>query len=224
VRTRLAAPAALLALLALAGCGSGTSASSSAAATRTSSPSAGDAPTATSGPTTTGTSTASTTSAATLARTKGYATYEACRGTCTGSIPASVRRSLHLPAQDAGPCPITIHVAGPVGPRQLSAGVGFHSVPASSWLGAQVTWIAAGTYTGPVLIRGGQIGGGALGFGTGARPYDELQLLDAGRGAPRVAANGRAWITYTRIPSAGCYAYQVDGTSFSEIVVFRAVG
>jgi hypothetical protein len=26
------------------------------------------------------------------------------------------------------------------------------------------------------------------------------------------------------VRSAGCYAYQVDGTSFSEVVVFRAVG
>jgi hypothetical protein len=223
VRIRLAAPAALLALLALAGCGSETSASSSAGPAATSSSSAGDAPTATGG-TTTGTSTASSAPADTLAHAKGYATYEACPGACTGSVPASLRRPLHLPAQDAGPCPITIHVAGPVGPRQLSAAVGFHRVPGSSWLSAQVTWIAAGTYTGPVLIRGGQIGGGALGFGTGARPYDELQLLGAGRGAPRVAAHGRAWITYTRIPSAGCYAYQVDGTSFSEVVVFRAVG
>jgi hypothetical protein len=38
-----------------------------------------------------------------------------------------------------------------------------------------------------------------------------------------VGGNGRAWVTYTRIRSAGCYAYQVDGTGFSEIVVFRAV-
>ena len=68
------------------------------------------------------------------------------------------------------------------------------------------------------------IGGGALGFGTGTMPYDELQLLDAGQGAPRVAGGGRAWITYTRVQAGGCYAYQVDGTSFSEVVVFRAVG
>ena len=54
-------------------------------------------------------------------------------------------------------------------------------------------------------------------------PYDELQLLDAGKDAPRVAAGGRAWLTETRVRSGGCYAYQVDGTSFSEVVVFRAI-
>jgi hypothetical protein len=79
------------------------------------------------------------------------------------------------------------------------------------------------TYAGPLLIRGAMLGGGAIGFGTGAVPYDELQLLDAGQGAPRVVGGGRAWITYTRVRSGGCYAYQVDGTTFSEIVVFRAV-
>jgi hypothetical protein len=80
------------------------------------------------------------------------------------------------------------------------------------------------TYTGPVLIRGEMLGGGALGFGSGATPYDELQLLDAGKGAPHVAGGGRAWVTSTRIRSGGCYAYQVDGTGFSGVVVFRAVG
>jgi hypothetical protein len=31
-------------------------------------------------------------------------------------------------------------------------------------------------------------------------------------------------VTYTRIRAGGCYAYQVDGTGISEVVVFRAVG
>jgi hypothetical protein len=87
-----------------------------------------------------------------------------------------------------------------------------------------VTWVAAGSYSGPLLIRGATLGeAGALGFGTGAVPYSELQLLDAGRGAPQVSGRGRAWITYTRVQSGGCYAYQVDGAGFSEVIVFRAV-
>ncbi|MGZ4273994.1 MAG: hypothetical protein ACXVRP_09565 [Solirubrobacteraceae bacterium] len=219
MRTRLVAPATLLAVLALAGCGGGTSTSSTAEPAQTSS-----SPDTATSPPATGTSTASTGAPTGLARTKGYGTYEACQGTCTGAVPASLRRPLHLPAEDAGPCPITVHVVGPIGPRQISAGVGFHTVSGSRWLGAQVTWVALGSYTGPVLIRGAKLGGGPLGFGGGVTPYDELQLLDAGRGAPRVVAHGRAWVTYTRIPSGGCYAYQVDGTSFSEVVVFRAVG
>lgn len=158
-----------------------------------------------------------------LTPTAGYATYEHCQGTCTGSVPASLRRPLKLPSDDGGPCPITINPQGPLSPRELPAGVGFHGVSGSQWLEAEVTWTAVGGYTGPVLIRGGMLGSGGLGFGTGAVPYDELQLLDAGQGAPRVTGDGRAWITYTRIRSGGCYAYQVDGAGFSEVVVFRAV-
>ncbi|MGH2895511.1 MAG: hypothetical protein ACRDPM_19905 [Solirubrobacteraceae bacterium] len=158
-----------------------------------------------------------------LAQTTGYATYERCQGTCTGAVPAALRRPLTLPSDDSGPCPITIN-AQPVSPRELPAGVGFRRIRGSQWLIAEVTWTVPGSYAGPVLIRGEMLGGGGpLGFGTGADPYDELQLLGAGQGAPRVAGGGRAWITYARIRSAGCYAYQVDGNSFAEEVVFRAV-
>ena len=217
-----AAGAALVAVLALTGCGTETPVSSpSPTSSSTEAATGTDGATA---PQPTGTAAASTAAPARLAPTRGYGTYEACQGTCTGAVPASLRRPLHLPADDRGPCPITIHVAGPVSPRQVSAGVGFHTVAGSTWLGAQVTWIATGGYTGPLLIRGALLGGGAaLGFGTRATPYDELQLLDAGRGAPRVGGNGRAWVTYTRVRAGGCYAYQVDGTGFSEVVVFRAV-
>jgi hypothetical protein len=158
-----------------------------------------------------------------LGQTAGYGAYERCQGTCTGAVPAALRRPLKLPADDGGPCPITLNPQ-PASPRDLPAGLGFRSVSGSQWLIAEVTWTVPGGVTGPLLIRGGMLGGGgAIGFGTGAVPYDELQLLDAGRGAPRVVAGGRAWITDSRVRSGGCYAYQVDGTGFSETVVFRAV-
>jgi hypothetical protein len=250
VRSAAVAAAGLLVTLALGACSVSAKHSSSAATTGTGTTGAGTGTSAGATGTGTGTSsTRSTTSTPTsssgsgqpgdghgkhagkglpaasseLAQTAGYGTYERCQGTCTGSVPAALRRPLHLPSADGGPCPITIHTQGPVAPRQLPAGVGFHSVDDSQWLQAEVTWTVAGSYTGPLLIRGEMVGGGALGFGTGATPYDELQLLDAGKGAPRVVENGRAWITDTRIRSGGCYAYQVDGTDFSDVVVFRAV-
>jgi hypothetical protein len=248
VRSAAVAAAGLLVTLALGACSVGAKHSLSAATTGTGTTAAGTG-TGTAG-TGTGTGTSSTPSRTSttssgpehpgdghgkhagkglpatpsgLAQTAGYGTYERCQGTCTGSVPAALRRPLHLPSADGGPCPITIHTQGPVAPRELPAGVGFHSVDGSQWLQAEVTWTVTGSYTGPLLIRGEMIGGGALGFGTGATPYDELQLLDAGKGAPRVVENGRAWITDTRIRSGGCYAYQVDGTDFSDVVVFRAV-
>jgi hypothetical protein len=38
-----------------------------------------------------------------------------------------------------------------------------------------------------------------------------------------VAGQGRAWLSFTRVRGAGCFAYQVDGTSFSSVVVFEAL-
>jgi hypothetical protein len=90
----------------------------------------------------------------------------------------------------------------------------------SAWNGGEVTWGVSGSYSGPVLIRGRELGGShAVGFGEGHTPYDELQLLGRAMGAPR-----GQWPSFTRVRSPGCYAYQVDGTSFSEVIVFRAVG
>ena len=248
MRSAAVAAAGLLVTLALGACSVGAKHSSSAATTGTATRAAGTGTgTAAADPGTGTSATVSSTSTTSsgpgqpggghgksagkehpaapsgLAPTAGYGTYERCQGTCTGSVPAALRRPLHLPSADGGPCPITIHTQGPVAPRNLPAGVGFHSVDGSQWFRAEVTWTVAGSYTGPLLIRGEMVGGGALGFGTGATPYDELQLLDAGKGAPRVVGNGRAWITDTRVRSGGCYAYQVDGTDFSDVVVFRAV-
>jgi hypothetical protein len=107
----------------------------------------------------------------------------------------------------------------PVGATQLTVA----PFIGSSWLAGRVTWTAAGGYKGPVLIRGRELGGsGAVGFGEGRTPYDELQLLDTGHGAPAASGGGRAWLSYTRVRAPGCYAYQVDGTSFSSVIVFHA--
>ncbi len=248
MRAGARAAAGLLVTLALAGCGTGapkgsasttTSPAATSPATTATSATGTDTPTTAASAQTHATTTATASGShgrgqkghqgsglpaapAGLAQTAGYATYEGCQGTCAGAVPAALRHPLKLPAADGGPCPITIK-AQPASPRELPAGLGFHGVSGSQWLTTEVTWTVPGSYTGPLLIRGAMIGGGALGFGTGAVPYDELQLLDAGRGTPRVAGGGRAWITHTRVRSGGCYAYQVDGTSFTEVVVFRAI-
>ena len=93
----------------------------------------------------------------------------------------------------------------------------------SAWRAARVTWVASAGYSGPVLIRGRRLGGsGAVGFGEGRTPYDELQLLAPASGAPPVPGAGRAWLSFTRLRRPGCYAYQVDGTGFSYAIVFTA--
>jgi hypothetical protein len=153
-----------------------------------------------------------------LAQTVGYGTYELCRGSCSGSVPASLRRGLKLPSSCSS-APASGPVR-PVGTTPLTA----QPFIGSSWLAGRVTWSAAAGYQGPVLIRGRELGGsGAVGFGEGRTPYDELQLLESGQGAPSVPGGGRAWLSFTRVRSPGCYAYQVDGTSFSSVIAFRVV-
>jgi hypothetical protein len=156
-----------------------------------------------------------------LRQTTGYATYELCAGACSGAVPASLRRPLHLPHLGAGArCPVSVGSSpvAPVGGERLT----IESFIGSAWSGARVTWTASAVYGGPVLIRGRQLGGGgAVGFGEGHLPYDELQLLASGQGSP--GGRGRAWITLTRVRGPGCYAYQADGTNFSHVIAFQAV-
>jgi hypothetical protein len=151
-----------------------------------------------------------------LRQTTGYGAYDLCGGACTGAVPGSLRRPLHLP-----------HGCGsgggsPVAP-QGGADLRLTQFVGSPWAGARVTWIAQGSYKGPVLIRGGRTdGSGAIGFGEGHVPFDELQLLGSGQQAPPPPPGGRSWLSFTRVRGPGCYAYQVDGTSFSRVIAFRA--
>ncbi len=96
------------------------------------------------------------------------------------------------------------------------------AVEEGGWYLLKVLWVGdPQAYTGPILVRGKQLDGtGELRFGPGASPADELQLdADAG------LVSGGDWFDwpgYTRLKSPGCYAYQVDGTSFSKVITFRA--
>jgi hypothetical protein len=99
------------------------------------------------------------------------------------------------------------------GTLQLAPAVNFES---KLWGGQKVLWFVLPSYKGPVLIRGGRLDAkGDVRFEVGNMPPKEL-FLPAYDG-PRDRAS------YTRLKAPGCYAYQVDGTSFSTIVVFRAV-
>jgi hypothetical protein len=193
-----------------------TQSSSSTAATATTTATVRTAP----APTPAGTAAAP----AGLTQTTGYGTYELCASGCTGSVPAALRRPLHIPHVASGASCRASPGSGPVKPLG-SAQLAVSPLIGSAWRGGRVTWSSAASYTGPVLIRGRQLGGtGAVGFGEGRVPYDELQLLTQGMSAPRGPGGGREWLSFTRVRSPGCYAYQVDGTSFSTVVLFRAGG
>jgi hypothetical protein len=92
----------------------------------------------------------------------------------------------------------------------------------SKWGGQKVLWIARPTYRGPVLIRGRQLDGPhELRFERGLSPVREMRLASIGG-----STGDTGWQnlpSFTRLRAAGCYAWQVDGTSFSRVIVFRAV-
>ncbi len=85
------------------------------------------------------------------------------------------------------------------------------------WGGQKVLWFVDPHYQGLVLIRGHQIDGThEIRFDQG---LESQLVLDTTTG-------GGPWpnrTSYTRLQAPGCYAYQVDGSNFSYIIVFRAI-
>lgn len=121
----------------------------------------------------------------------------------------------------------------------------------SRWRGAEVLFVSEPRYDGPVLVRGGQIDGERrVGFGDQAKPMWELKLplgnwesadglrvwgdrklqpveADAGTPAcPRCLRLSNAWRVQRatlRIAAGGCYAMQLDGLGFSQVIEFGAI-
>jgi hypothetical protein len=110
------------------------------------------------------------------------------------------------------------------------------SVPTSAyytaWGTASVAWVISLDYGGPVLVRGRQLDGhNPLRFNGGlAQPGSrsdpsKAPLLTELALTPTYGLDGIPWseqIAYTRVRAPGCYAYQIDGLSFSAAIVFRA--
>jgi hypothetical protein len=156
----------------------------------------------------------------------------------SGSDPwAKLRRPLHIPHLAPGaPCPVTpakstkfgmAQGRGPVWPVLGFPRVSFYyPVPPqaayypSDWSGNKILWIAR-RYRGRVLIRGAQLDGpNSLRFGLAHMPATEMRLLSVGGSSPGGWQNRPST---TRLRAPGCYAWQVDGTTFSRIIVFKAV-
>lgn len=88
------------------------------------------------------------------------------------------------------------------------------------WWYAKVVWLEPLAYHGWVLVRGVGADGARMGFlfGGSQRPQTALKLpytrIDGQRGL--------AWNTATLVPHGGCYAYQIDGPSFSYSIAVSA--
>ncbi|WP_146169356.1 hypothetical protein [Actinoplanes italicus] len=83
----------------------------------------------------------------------------------------------------------------------------------------KVRWIGAG-YSGPVLVRAGRID--APGAASASFSYVGEER-DGGHYAELTRENNDLPAT-TTVAGPGCYAYQVDGATFSITIVFQAVG
>jgi hypothetical protein len=106
--------------------------------------------------------------------------------------------------------------AYPVDPRSIFAG--------SAWSGQKVLWFVSPSYRGPVLIRGRRLdASGVVRFDGGKLPPAELRITKNMARAGGAGEYGqRERPSYTRLRAEGCYAYQVDGTTFSRTIIFQA--
>lgn len=149
-------------------------------------------------------------------------------------------RPLHIPSLPAGAaCPISAVASridfrahnvgtgigpGPVFPAPFSPDapepLNDFSAPAD-WHGGKHAFFMLSAYHGRALIRGGQLDGpGTVTFASNeirgapalSDPKPELRL-DVG--TPQVVH------TFFFLKPPGCYAYQIDGTTFSYVVVFH---
>jgi len=96
-----------------------------------------------------------------------------------------------------------------------------------AWAGTKVLWFVLPNYKGPVLIRGRKVGGSQLmRFDGGTHPPAQIRLAPGQRSPGLVAWIGqvpgsRGRESYVRVRAPGCYGVQIDGTSFSTVVIFK---
>ena len=175
----------------------------------------------------------------------GYAAYCGDSGCPRQGVPDALLRPLHLPHVASGAaCPTAAaprRVTDSLGPMvgggpayAISAFAHGTVLPfaypppkssvfaGSAWGGEKVFWAVSPGYHGPVLVRGGQLDGTAqIGFGTSKVPYSQLEFQPS-RGDPSLGG-WRGYPALTRLHQQGCYGWQIDGTTFSEVIVFKAV-
>jgi hypothetical protein len=118
---------------------------------------------------------------------------------------------------------------GPVYPGLVSSAGRLDATPdqqyGGPWGGQKVFWYVKPSYRGRVLLRGRRLNGPqSLGFNGGKLPASELRIESydsvSWSGQPR---GSRGIPSRVRVRATGCYGVQIDGTTFSRIVVFRVV-
>jgi hypothetical protein len=169
-----------------------------------------------------------------------------------GRVPAALRQRFHVPRLRAGErCPTTAGTpfmnsyfggvglgTAPVRPDIGNGGEVTHgridlgTTEDPGWFGIKTVWYSVPSYHGPWSVRAVRLGGsGRIDLGSepaprparggspfspvavGAAPGDTINTGDGYRTDPRTT-----WIS-----APGCYAFQVSGLGFSELIVFQAL-
>ena len=94
------------------------------------------------------------------------------------------------------------------------------------WWEAKTPWLIARTYNGPILIRGARIDEpGAVRFAYGYGQHLQQARFATGADAelPQNRDQWRLLPLASLFPTKGCYAFQVDGTTFSHVITMRVV-
>ncbi|MDQ6948792.1 MAG: hypothetical protein M3256_21670 [Actinomycetota bacterium] len=157
-----------------------------------------------------------------------------CRGDsasayCSQKLPAALMRPLHFPKIKLGAsCPITSgHVVSTVGFSVFALGKGpvYPGIAggqlyawSGGWFGFKTLWYVAPSYDGPVLIRGARIDGDGL-VGFGESPFIGHLIIPPGPTLNEAADGYRTAPGGTYVTGPGCYAWQIDGLSFSDVIV-----
>ncbi len=108
------------------------------------------------------------------------------------------------------------------GPSSTTAAIPFAPV-GNGWQLSKLPWFSRPGYKGPVVIRGADVDGASpLRFDSQSKQVPSLELTSADA-VFHPGAGWRGWATGILVQSRGCYALQVDGTGFSDVIVFLAL-
>jgi hypothetical protein len=140
-------------------------------------------------------------------------------------------RPVKLPTVPAGSaCPLTavanvaVGIANPRGHGPFYLGGG---LPAGGYPFNKMGYVTIGGVSGPVLLRGGRIdGAGRLKFsGNPADPAEQVETLSSSSGSwafYQAVIGGIQDALYVYPSTKGCYALQVDGPNFQDVVTITA--
>jgi hypothetical protein len=134
---------------------------------------------------------------------------------CPLATPAKISEGLG-PAVGEGPIFAVSFAGSPV------VSLGELTRYADGYYRLKVLWVVTDSYTAPALVRGGRIDRpGEVRFNDGdAALRLSMRSFVFSPGVPRT---WRQFPSHTDVKEPGCYAWQVDGTTFTETIAFAVV-